>query len=823
MVAKFFGWLGSHSEKRPGWVILITVIVTALAIAGVARLRQEYGYETMLPKKIESVKTMKEVNKIFGGMEEEQILIEGKNVIDAKVLKKVFAYPEYLKTRGEIWKSFATDVITPLDDMVYVPSVSLSMTSVSAGTPQAALILSSLPQAGASIPLSDKFPYLSDAEIVKQVKKNLEIAREQAKKMGMPIGQQNISEDGKALLLTVKVNPKLNFNEMIKKVKKFESETKDYFKDIPGFRTYIYGQASMQSDSSKKTTKDTRLLFAIAFIFILVVLFLTFRRISDVLLTIAVILITIIWVMGLSGWLGFPFTYTGTAIMPLMLGIDIAYAIHVLSRYYEERRKGNDPFKSALTSVKTVGVAVFLTAATTAFGFASFGISNMPPIQQFGGLCFAGVMFSFILAVTFLPAALVLRDRRKKSREKWDERHEKAGREAGKSFVDKVLVRVAILSEHHRAIVFTITAIILIACGLSITQIKTEADLEKMMPKDMPSVIAMEKIGKYFEGQEAVAYTLVEAKEGMQILSPQALKAMIEFENALARGHERGEKGELLFDRSRMMSLADIVSKQAGGIPDSPAEIMRILMSMSTGKKGEQNNRLMNPEYPNATMITMRIGRGTQNDMKKMAEIMAARAKEVEKEHPGLDFKNSGVPVLMNDLLGSITPTQLKTTGVALVLCAGIVTLTFGSLFAGLAATSVVFLGIALEIGMLALLGWPLDFMTVMISALVIGAGIDFGIHVTHRFREEWHEGGLDVDEAMRRTIGNVGKALLAAAVTTAGAFGIIAISGMSFIRRFGAVTAFSLIFALLAALLFLPSVLAVHANAVEKRKGKAA
>jgi predicted RND superfamily exporter protein len=73
----------------------------------------------------------------------------------------------------------------------------------------------------------------------------------------------------------------------------------------------------------------------------------------------------------------------------------------------------------------------------------------------------------------------------------------------------------------------------------------------------------------------------------------------------------------------------------------------------------------------------------------------------------------------------------------------------------------------------------------------------------------------------MRRTIGNVGKALVAAAVTTAGAFAIIAISKMAFMRRFGGITALSLTFALLAALLVLPSILAWRAKRVEKLRAR--
>jgi predicted RND superfamily exporter protein len=238
----------------------------------------------------------------------------------------------------------------------------------------------------------------------------------------------------------------------------------------------------------------------------------------------------------------------------------------------------------------------------------------------------------------------------------------------------------------------------------------------------------------------------------------------------------------------------------------------------SSGSGGGSSMNLVSQDGQ-VGMIDIRVPKGTQTDMKHVADTMRDTGRQVTEENPALTMNYSGMPVLMIDLLSSIVPTQLKTSGLALILCALIVILIFKSVFFGLAATSVVFISIAMELGMLSILGWPLDFMTVMVSSLVIGAGIDFGIHVTHRFREEWHHGGVEVDEAIRRTIGNVGKALLAAAITTAGAFAIIAISDMTPLRRFGGITAISLTCALLASLLVLPSILAWKAIRVERKR----
>jgi len=808
MVEKIFTWLGSHSEKRPAWVILIILLITVLAVIGATRIKTELGYKAMLPKKAESVKTLNEAEEIFGGTAEEQVLIEAGNVLDATVLRKVAAYPQFLKGKKDIWGRFASAVTTPLDDMVYFPgNVLPAQTGSAAGTGAMSQI---------SQPLLEKLGSLSDEELVAQVKLNLEYARIQAARVGLSVGQQNISENGRALLMSVALNPKLKTADQMKIVKSFEKDTRAYFKGLPGSKTYITGLASMNYDSNQRMMNDSKLLFMLAFVFVIIVLFITFRRLTDILLTVLVIILTIIWVIGLSGWLNFPYTYNTAAIFPLMLGVDIAYAIHVLSRYYEERRKGSDTYKAALTSVATVGVAVFLTAATTAFGFASFGISNMPPIQQFGGLCVAGVLFSFVLAVTLLPATLVLRDRRGKAQEKWEKKQAESKENNKDSWLDRLLVRVAIVSEHHKRFVMIITVAVLVGCGLLSLRITTEADMEKMQPQDLPSAVASSQIYKYFGGQD-VAYTLVRG----DILQPENLKAMLKYEDELAATKYVNEKGKPLFERDKIFSIADIVQKKVGSIPPTKAEVISTLLSMSQGRKaGSKSNGLVNNDA-SVAMVTIRITRGSQSDMKHMADTMRSKSKEIVGEHKGLTMSSSGLPVLMIDLMSSILPTQLKTSGLALIMCALVVILVFRSLFFGLAAASVVLLGIALEIGALSLLNWPLDFMTVMVSSLVIGAGIDFGIHITHRFREEWHYGGVEIDEAMRRTMRNVGKAVVAAAVTTAGAFGIIAISKLTYLKRFGGITALSLTFALLAALLVLPSILAWRAQRVEKVREK--
>ena len=792
MVEKVFGWFGDLGRKRPWAVIVGVAILTAFFAAGLFRIHQEYGLKTMLPKGSAPVRTMNEAERLGWGTQEEQVLITAEDALSGELLRRVVTYQRMLEEHPEVWGEFITKVETPLDRMVL-----LQDGQVVSNSPPVSLVKSAAS--------------LSDEELGEQVRMNLEYWERRAGETGLPLEVRNISAEKGAILLNAKVNTALDTGTQMKRVSDFTELTEEHFRAGTGAGVSIAGLVSVNRESSRRTLEDTRVIFAIAAVFILLVLYLTFRRIYDVLLTTAVIGITIVWVMGLQGWLGFPFTYTGAAIMPLLLGIDIAYAIHVLSRYYEERDRGRGPEESAMNSVVTVGVAVFLTAATTAFGFASFGISNMPPIQQFGMLCVAGVMFSFLLSVTLLPAALVLRDR--KAAEGKSRRGKRRGRLSAPrtSRVDELLAHVSVISEHHRWTVFVATSALLAACFLLASGIRTEADIFKILPQDMPSMEATRQINEIFGGQD-LAFTLARG----DLLEPENLRAMLDFEDALAASGAKSDGGTDIFERSKITSIADIVYQANGrSIPQEKSKVLPSLLNLQKdlGYPEMDLSSLPVTTDMQAGIIEIRLERGTQNDMRVIDEVMRNEARRVTSGNAGLELDNSGTPILLDEILGNILPTQIKTTSLALILCALIVILVFRSFFFGLAAASVVFISVAMELGILALIGWPLDFMTVMVSSLVIGAGIDFGIHVTHRFMEEWRSERLSVDEAIRRTVGSVGKALGSAAVTTAGAFDIIGFSSVSYMRRFGLITAISLCCALLASLLVLPSLLAWKAG----------
>ncbi|MDI7251206.1 MAG: MMPL family transporter, partial [Actinomycetota bacterium] len=531
------------------------------------------------------------------------------------------------------------------------------------------------------------------------------------------------------------------------------------------------------------------------------------------------------------GFAGIRYTVMGMALIPLMLGIDIAYSIHVLTRYYEERDKRKGAEDSAVSSVVTVGIAVFLAAATTIFGFLSFSISDLPPIRQFGFLCLGGVLFGFLLSITMLPAALVIRDRRRGVRET-----RRVEEHLLLDWLDRGLARLSLLAERHRLPVWIGCLVLVVACGLSVLGISTSADFRTFVPQDLPSYRSFTRIEEYFGGQD----TTVALLEGEDLLSPPSLRKMDEFVSAVLdhprnltpegeRKYFRPEKTNSLpgiFRALKALSSAEAAGANPAGeavqeaepgdwVPVSREEA-EVLLSRAEEAFGFESTSLLTPDGK-SSLVAFEVPFVNEEGEKEMAFILRDAASAVSATGT-FDIRLTGMPLIISDALDKLFTTQLESGGLALLLCALLVMVVFRSMAYGLTATSVVFLAILLEVGLLRLIGWPLDIMTVMIASLVIGAGIDFGIHVAHRFREELYENRLGPEEAVNATVRNVGTALISAAVTTSGAFLILAISSFSPLRRFGVITALALASACFAALVLEPTFLTTVATRLDRR-----
>src|SRR3989304_5466701 len=122
-------------------------------------------------------------------------------------------------------------------------------------------------------------------------------------------------------------------------------------------------------------------------------------------------LLEMMWMMGAMGIMGYNFDVMVMAVMPISLGLGIDYAVHIHTRYEEERKEGNDPVQSAKKTIDTSGKALVYCVLTTVIGLGSLLLSEVPPVRNFGVLASISVVSNMILSLTFIPAVLALLDK----------------------------------------------------------------------------------------------------------------------------------------------------------------------------------------------------------------------------------------------------------------------------------------------------------------------------------------------------------------------------------------------------------------------------
>lgn len=220
-----------------------------------------------------------------------------------------------------------------------------------------------------------------------------------------------ISNDYSAsqLIVTLKkdntIEDKIEVYHQLKELTE-KSNTKD-------FNYHIAGMSAINVLLSTNMQEDLSFLIPFVVIILLIALFISFRRLSGIILPILTVSISTVWTIGLMGLLGVPLSMLGIIIPVLMMAVGSAYGIHVISHYYDDIKA----FEGELTwkahnkiiyeSLSYVKKPIFLAGITTVAGFASLAVSSVIPMRDFGIFTALGIVFALVIALTLIPVLLI--------------------------------------------------------------------------------------------------------------------------------------------------------------------------------------------------------------------------------------------------------------------------------------------------------------------------------------------------------------------------------------------------------------------------------
>jgi len=597
--------------------------------------------------------------------------------------------------------------------------------------------------------------------------------------------------------------------------------------------TFVFGAGIVDEESGQATGESFAVISPIALAFILLVLVVAYRDVFDVALALVGVVVTLVWMGGFMGWAGIGVTQIIIAVPFLLIGLSIDYALHVVMRYREAQAEDSDraPRETMRVGLAGVTVALAATTFTTAVGFLSNTVSPISSIAEFGLVSAAGIVSAFVVFAGLLPAvkveleALLERvglDRRKRA--------------FGTDGVANRLVGVGTAGARRLPVAIVVVALLVSAGGgYAATDIDTSLNQVDFLPRDAPDW--MDSLPEPFAPSE---YTLYENvvffnENFVQSRDQSRVEILVEGPVTDDRTLERLAAGEEeIADSETPVTLANgdptvesplslvedvaatnetvaaVVERNdadGNGVPDENlTAVYDAVYDAAPDRAGAVFYR-QDAEY-RALRVSVAITGGSDTGV--VTEEMRAVATTIEGD-TDLRVTATGQPVVteivQTGLLQTLVETFLITLGVILTFLTGIFYRRYGTLSLGAVTMVPVVFGLSWILGTMYLLEISFNSETAIIASIAIGIGVDYAIHVSERFVEERARTG-DALAALEATVAGTGGALLASAVTTAGGFGVLIFALVPSLQRFGLVTSTAIVYAFLASVVVLPSLL---------------
>lgn len=626
-----------------------------------------------------------------------------------------------------------------------------------------------------------------------------------------------------AALMMIQIDGSLSSTEYNDFSKVIDEKLKELDKKNDFVSMEVTGNGIIEYEINEVSMEANGIVVPMIFIVISLILLISFRRISYVIIPLLGLSVAIIWLFGTMVILGFPFIILEVALIPMLMGLGVDYSVHIFHNYRVERGKGKNPGKAIVSSINDIGTAMFLATITTFIAFLSFLTVSMIPLRDFGLLCGIGISYVFIITITLQASIRYLLDRRKKAVEKSRPKKDPNG---------KIMKKTATIICNHP---FTILAITLVVTGIMVSgalHIQTGFNMDDFLPEENPSVKVMNEILDTFPfASQEKEYILLEGS----IATVSSLEGIdktirnIDDDAYILRTREGEPKTESILSviqkaASLNSSLKERFDLNYKGIPKNDADVkalLEYLYSDENTKYETQQLLHMDENKFDATLITIYSNvAGTETeDINNVMGLLYDELNDDINSFSGVNAVVTGENSMMHVIMESMTESQVLSTAICIVLAAVVLIIAYRKPLLGLISMIPVCVSTIWIIGTMYFIGYSLNVMTIMITSLTIGLGITYAIHAVERFRLIADRTG-DVVSAVSETVGHTGGALLIAAITTMAGFGMLILTPMPVEQQFGLITALTILYAFLTSIFILPPVLMFWGKWKKKTKG---
>ena len=633
-----------------------------------------------------------------------------------------------------------------------------------------------------------------------------------------------ISEDGKTSGIIVNIKK----NDLIEDIENKSKQEIELYKDqikrqnhknILEIRGVIksyknvgkihLGGIPMIADDMMTFIKSDIIVFGLGvLLFIISTLWFVFRKLIWIIVPISSCFFSVVIMTGILGLLNWKVTVISSNFIALMLILTMAMNIHMSTRFLQLRENYQDKTISELITLTTGKMfwPILYTVLTTIIAFLSLIFSEIKPIIDFGWMMTLGLITSFIITFTLLPTLISFVPVENISLKEYKN--------------SKITYFFSKISQNYKKLIFITTGLIIILSLVGISRLEVENSFINYFSKKTEIYKGMKLIDEKLGGTTPLEVILKFPKK------KEVNNDDDEFENW---GDEENKDDEKYwFTKDKVDKIASVHNyldslPQVGKVL-SFSSIIDVATILNNNKPlGTLEMGVLYSKIPlsikteiidpyisikdNEARINLRIIDSQENLRRND---LITKINYDLKNKLGLkenEFKLAGVLILFNNLLQSLFKSQILTLGLVMIGIFGMFLILFKNIKLSLIGVVPNFIAAFFILGIIGLLGIPLDMMTITIAAITIGIAVDNSIHYIYRFKEEFNNLN-DYSKTIEICHSTVGKAILNTSITIVFGFSILVLSKFIPTIYFGIFTGLAMLLAMISVLTLLPALI---------------
>ena len=704
---------------------------------------------TYLPEDMPSRVSQKGIEKIFGGTDMVMLVVKTDDVINAETLERVKSFSRAMKKIKGIEKVmclFELKQVRNEDDAMLVdPAV----------------------------------------RMIPRTPEDIETIKQEIRENDMVYGSV-VSRDFTATTVIGMLRPGASDKEVIAQLEELIRETPGEEQVLLGGSPYMRVQngASMQRDISR--------LLPLGMLFMLLFLMVSFRQARGVWLPALVVLISIFVALGLIPLLNWEFTVVTILLPVLLIAVANDYGIHMFAHYQDDNSPGNSFSKADISRrmITGVGEPVVMAGISTMAGLLCMLGHVLIPGWQMGVLGAVGICVALLASLALIPSLSSILPKPRPLLTP-------ANNQQGTGGMNRLLALISNLVTQKPREVIAVLVVIVGIISMGIFRLSVNTNPSRLFPTGHPAKVSAELVNRDLGGFFPVSIVF----EG-DIREPDLLKRIDQIEQ-------------------RIKEMPEV------GATQSIAKVTRQI-SRALNNKGDEGYDAI-PDTYNAVSqyFELYLMSGDPDDLEKMVDFLFQQAmilvrfkelntpvlrrcvreiKEMVNDDPAVILVGGNADVFSEMdkkiVQGQFLSIGLSLAAVLLILYAG---LRFRSVKGAIMLTLPLVMSILMLFGIMGLAGIALNFMTALLSSIIIGVGVDYTIHMTWRYRDERLR-GLDAAKAMQHAIHTTGRGIIYNALSVIIGFAALIFSSFLSVRFFGLLMVIIIFCCLVGGLLLVPA-----------------